>query len=420
MRMKGNESNMDRGRPNPLERRLSLTRRRSSLLVDKDPEIEALRVERRKERRKMTMFRQPHVVLYHFVAVLLDNARWLSVYLLTHPITIFGVFPLVLAWFGLGRVEGAHHHYMEEIRTTVEFVVWWVGLGILSSVGLGTGMHSGLLFLFPHIFKVASAAAECKSTRFDTRLDVWFEPDPFECPASGPDNTNHFRQIFFKVFPACFLWGMGTALGEIPPYAVSRAARIAGEVDEEYEEMTQAVSKWNMVNRMKIWMIQFLQNHGFWGVLLMSAWPNMAFDLCGICCGHFLMPFWTFFGATLIGKAVIKVNMQAVFFITLFTDRYLERVVGVVDQLTPEGLKLGDQVEEFLMKQQQRFHDRRGQGGNKEDALLARLGNYVMVAFIAWFALSCIEQFAQKRAADMDNEELDRLQDAKMHKQKEE
>jgi hypothetical protein len=34
------------------------------------------------------------------------------------------------------------------------YIVWWVGLGVLSSIGLGTGMHSGLLFLFPHMLKV--------------------------------------------------------------------------------------------------------------------------------------------------------------------------------------------------------------------------------------------------------------------------
>jgi hypothetical protein len=37
------------------------------------------------------------------------------------------------------------------------YVTWWVGLGILSSIGLGTGMHSGLLFLFPHMLKVRGA-----------------------------------------------------------------------------------------------------------------------------------------------------------------------------------------------------------------------------------------------------------------------
>lgn len=35
----------------------------------------------------------------------------------------------------------------------------------------------------------------------------------------------------------------------------------------------------------------------------MASWPNFAFDLCGICCGHFLMPFWTFFGATFLGNS---------------------------------------------------------------------------------------------------------------------
>lgn len=48
--------------------------------------------------------------------------------------------------------------------------------------------------------------------------------------------------------------------------------------------------------------------HGFVGILVLAAWPNAAFDLCGICCGHFLMPFWDFFGATFIGKAILKVR----------------------------------------------------------------------------------------------------------------
>ena len=38
--------------------------------------------------------------------------------------------------------------------------------------------------------------------------------------------------------------------------------------------------------------------------------PNPLFDLAGITCGHFLVPFWTFFGATVLGKAVIKMHIQ--------------------------------------------------------------------------------------------------------------
>ena len=47
--------------------------------------------------------------------------------------------------------------------------------------------------------------------------------------------------------------------------------------------------------------------NGFWGIFLLAAWPNALFDLCGICCGHFLTPFWVFFGATFCGKALVKV-----------------------------------------------------------------------------------------------------------------
>ena len=48
-----------------------------------------------------------------------------------------------------GRIQ-----YLEDL---VQYAVWWIGLGVLSSIGLGTGVHSGLLFLFPHILKVFHA-----------------------------------------------------------------------------------------------------------------------------------------------------------------------------------------------------------------------------------------------------------------------
>ena len=63
---------------------------------------------------------------------------------------------------------------MTEVETWIMFVVWWVGLGVLSSVGLGTGIHTGLLFLFPHILKVSDAAASVASivTWCSTRYDA--------------------------------------------------------------------------------------------------------------------------------------------------------------------------------------------------------------------------------------------------------
>jgi vacuole membrane protein 1 len=37
--------------------------------------------------------------------------------------------------------------------------------------------------------------------------------------------------------------------------------------------------------------------------------PNPLFDLAGITCGHFLVPFFIFFSATAIGKAIIKTHI---------------------------------------------------------------------------------------------------------------
>ena len=54
------------------------------------------------------------------------------------------------------------------------------------------------------------------------------------------------------------------------------------------------------------------------------------FDLAGITCGHFLVPFWTFFGATLIGKAVIKMHIQKIFVILAFNQQLVESAIALL------------------------------------------------------------------------------------------
>ena len=55
-----------------------------------------------------------------------------------------------------------------------------------------------------------------------------------------------------------------------------------------------------------------MERVGFFGILACASIPNPLFDLAGITCGHFLVPFWTFFGATLIGKVSVIVAGQGV------------------------------------------------------------------------------------------------------------
>ncbi len=59
------------------------------------------------------------------------------------------------------NAAGTAADQLAELEEAVQYAVWWVGLGVLSSIGLGTGMHSGLLFLFPHMLKVRHIILIC-------------------------------------------------------------------------------------------------------------------------------------------------------------------------------------------------------------------------------------------------------------------
>lgn len=284
----------------------------------------------------------------HFNASVLKSAVRSVTWTVAHPATVFLVLPILLV-YGTLKSLGLYHDLIYEVEYTSEFVVWWVGLGILSSIGFGSGMHSGLLFLFPHILKLCLAAERCGHVDFDVRVDMWWRNDSFHCEPSAGDVG--FWQVFLLALPSSILWGVGTAIGEIPPYLLSYQAAKAGKASaDQYQELEVLERKFSvdyeqsrsmlgkvmarvhvLTNKMKQWMLHFIEKHGFWGIFILSAYPNAAFDLCGICCGHFLMPFWEFFGATLLGKGVVKVAGQTSFFVGLFRKSTREGVLSFIE-----------------------------------------------------------------------------------------
>lgn len=122
------------------------------------------------------------------------------------------------------------------------FVGYWVGLGILSSIGLGTGLHTFILYLGPHVVKVTMASNACNSV--PTFLPNRWRFDHFDtCSVSGvPGQTISVWTIFQTVWLEAILWGAGTAIGELPPYFVSRAASFAGSKSEELEDILSSDS----------------------------------------------------------------------------------------------------------------------------------------------------------------------------------
>ena len=93
--------------------------------------------------------------------------------------------------------------------------------------------------------------------------------------------TVGFWTIYQAVFIESFLWGFGTALGELPPYFVARAASAAGGIDEELEDIlveesdnskTKVERKdEDCMSRGKKKLSVFLKKHAFITVLCMAS-----------------------------------------------------------------------------------------------------------------------------------------------------
>jgi hypothetical protein len=111
------------------------------------------------------------------------------------------------------------------------------------------------------------------------------------------------------------------------------------------------------MDRVKIWMEErIVKNVGFLSILIFASVPNPFFDLAGITCGHFLVPFWTFFGATLIGKALVKMHVQMLFVVLAFSEHHVENLINQLRKIPYVGVYLQSPLKDFLNAQKRRFH----------------------------------------------------------------
>jgi vacuole membrane protein 1 len=159
-----------------------------------------------------------------------------------------------------------------------------------------------------------------------------------------------FWEIYPAVFWEAFLWGAGTAIGELPPYFVARAASQAGNTAEELEELLEGDKEsQSRMDKIKLTALSFLKKHAFITVMFAASIPNPLFDLAGLTCGHFQIPFCVFFLSTFIGKAINKVSIQVVFMIIAFSKDLLSNYLTIVNNFSP---KLADALQANIEKQQ--------------------------------------------------------------------
>jgi len=63
------------------------------------------------------------------------------------------------------------------------------------------------------------------------------------CPQTEGHQYISMWTIISKVRLEAFMWGAGTAIGELPPYFMARAARLSGADldDDEFEELEELI-----------------------------------------------------------------------------------------------------------------------------------------------------------------------------------
>lgn len=86
-------------------------------------------------------------------------------------------------------------------------------------------------------------------------------------------------------------------------------------------------------------MLSLIQRYGFAAIVVMASVPNPLFDLAGLTCGHFGIPFSTFFLATALGKGVIKTTLQSVFYTLFFRESTLLAVQAALPGLAATGVR---------------------------------------------------------------------------------
>ena len=161
------------------------------------------------------------------------------------------------------------------------FILKWLFLGIISSIGFGSGIHTGILVLFPEIMREAAHNGPFWNGILTTIYSTWFQT---------------------------FIWGIGTALGELPPFLLARhiSHSLHGSDDDNHGDAGSGVgsgagsgasgaggSAGDTV--IPTWMKNWVEKYRFWAILLFASYPNAMFDVCGFLAGHIGMPSINFY-----------------------------------------------------------------------------------------------------------------------------
>ncbi|ORX56088.1 hypothetical protein BCR36DRAFT_581233 [Piromyces finnis] len=339
----------------------------------------------RTERSKLNIYKHPFLISKYFCLYIIDAIKQIGSFIIKNIVSILFIAAFVASCLYFIETN-ADQEKLYEIRNTIIWYGYWIALGILSSIGLGTGLHTFFLFLSPHIIEVTAAAYACGNLNFKV-----FGEGSFICHGDPVPSSVSILTIFSKVKMQQFFWGLGTAIGELPPYFVSRAAALTGQKNQNISKYEDNSENKSFTDRIQTYLYKFLKKMGFFGILFCASFPNPLFDVAGILCGHFLIPFKTFFGATMIGKAFIKNSIQSIIIIITFSKSTINYLLSLISGYPT----LHNFVKNAFEKQTKKFNEFSTDDVEENNSsLVGSIWNFLITIMIIYFIFSIIESLA--------------------------
>lgn len=400
--------------------------------VHVDSSVSGLHEKHLRELENLTLMTDPLKTLKYFTLAIFKCLQQL----------FFGIFAkrgwlMVLGILACGiaivvtHVRGAHEEHVQELLHYLRFGLWWLALGVVSSIGFGFGLHTFVLYLGPHIALFTIKSVHCgrvdiKIAPYDTIQlksgPSWLDRDCSEFGPrlyASPDSRVQLSHILPQVLLEAILWGIGTALGELPPYFISRAAyksrgKSAVVEDKDSSEKEDSGIMATHLKQIKQWILSHSQHLNFFTILVLASVPNPLFDLAGIMCGQLGIPFWKFFSATLIGKAIIKTHIQTAFIILICNNQLLDFVenelIWVLSHVPGLASILPNLIAKLHIVKQKYMTASPPAASNmkvkKWDLSLASVWNTVVWLMLMNFAMKIVTETAQSFLKELQEKEL--------------
>lgn len=301
-------------------------------------------------------------------------------------VAVLVVWPLLLGWAGT-RFAAPHLYTppkcasygwqksvtaspLWEAELVLVETAMWFGLGLLSTIGWGTGLRTAGCFLWPFVARVVVQADTCLSTAFEAR---YFHPCALQCQSVNRrmtyeamgDKTFDYPRLLLLLAPAVVPFALGAFVGELPPYLLARDERRAAEAAAKRTARSASVGSSRAALRTAVVatllspLSALLGMLGALARLLACAVPSPFGDVLSLWCGKRGVPHV----ATLLVGSLLKAALLLVACCTIFSSEHLRlgteavyvnpiEQTSVHNQLVASGRKVRQMLEMRRMHMQ--------------------------------------------------------------------